>query len=216
MSEHLYTYINPPNERHLQAICQLLKNDGLIAIPTDTNWAFCCAATSRKAQQRIALIKPNRPVSQPFSLLCTDISMASTITKIGHKSYRLLKQVWPGPYTIILKSGPQFPKRLKNKRETVGIRIPNEVITLEIIRAYGEPLIATSIPALDNGTTLNMGYEVFEQYGHCLDLVVDIGEELPGTETTIFDFTRDDIELLRTGAGDPDILGIVSGNPQMN
>ena len=206
MSEHLYTYINPPNERHLKKICSILKNDGLIAIPTDTNWAFCCAATSKKAQQRISLLKPSRPLSQPFSLLCADIAMASTICKIGHQSYRLLRQIWPGPYTIILQSSASLPKRLKNKRENVGIRIPEEAITLAIVQHYGEPLMVTSLPSSGNAPPLTMGYEVQEKYGHGLDLVVDLGEELPGTETTIFDFTGNDIELIRHGSGDPNIL----------
>ena len=206
MSEHLYTYIDPPNERHLERICKLLKNDGIIAIPTDTNWAFCCDPTSRKAQQRIQLLKPTRPESQPFSLICSDVSMASSLTKIGNASYRLLRQIWPGPYTIVLSSSRQLPKRLKNKRETVGVRIPNEPIALEIIRYYGQPLAATSIPKNKDGETLRMGYEVFEEYGHGIDLVVDLGEELPGTETTIFDFSKGEITLLRTGAGNPNVL----------
>ena len=208
MSEHLYTYINPTNERHLDKIIAILNQDGVIALPCGTNWAFCCDPTSKKAQERIKRLKPSRPDAQPFSILCTNIAMASTLTKIGNKSYRLLKQVWPGPFTIILHSGPQFPKRLKNKRETVGVRIPNEEIALQLIGLYGKPLLATSIPLDVNGHPLKMGYEVYEQYAHAIDLVVDIGEELPGTDTTIFDVTGHEIELVRVGAGNPDMVRV--------
>ena len=206
MSEHLYTYIDPPNERHLERIKDLLQSNGVLAIPTETNWAFCCDPTSRKAQQRIQMLKPFRPESQPFSIICADISMAASITKIGNSSYRLLRQIWPGAYTVILPSSSQLPKRLKDKRANVGVRIPNEPITLEIIRHYGQPLAATSIPKSQMGQSLRMGYEVYEEYGHGIDMVVDLGEELPGTETTIFNFSTPQIEILRIGAGDPDLF----------
>jgi tRNA threonylcarbamoyl adenosine modification protein (Sua5/YciO/YrdC/YwlC family) len=208
VSEHLYTYINPPNERHLEKIVTILNQDGVIALPCGTNWAFCCDPTSKKAQERIKRLKPSRPDAQPFSIICTNIAMASTLTKIGHKSYRLLRQIWPGPFTVILQSGPQFPKRLKNKRETVGVRIPNEVITTELIQYYGKPLLATSIPLSSLGHPFKMGYEVYEHFGHQIDLIVDIGNELPGTETTIFDVTGSEIELIRVGAGNPELVRI--------
>ena len=177
-----------------------------MALPSGTNWAFCCDPTSKKAQDRIRLLKPTRPDHQPFSLMCADIAMASTLTKIGHQSYRLLRQAFPGPYTIILKSGPSFPKRLKNKRQTVGVRIPEEPLALGLITHYGKPLLCTSVPANKDGVVPKMGYEVFDTYGHNIDMVVDLGEELPGTETTIFDFTNEQIELLRVGAGNPEVI----------
>jgi tRNA threonylcarbamoyl adenosine modification protein (Sua5/YciO/YrdC/YwlC family) len=206
VSEHLYTHVDPPNERHLERISRLLQNDGVIAIPTETSWAFCCDARSRKAQQRIQLLKPTRPESQPFSLICDSISMAASITKIGNKSYRSLKQILPGPFTVILQSSSQLPKRLKDKRANVGIRIPDEKITVEIIRYYGHPLTATSVPGNKDEQVLRMGYEVHDEYGHGIDLVIDIGEELPGTVTTILDFTKGGIDLIRLGAGDPEVL----------
>ena len=170
MNKHLYTYIDPPNERHLQQISQVLQSDGVIALPMDTNWAFCCDINSRKALGRMRLLKPSHPNDRPFSLICSDISMASNYGKIGHRSYRILRQILPGKFTVILQGGPQFPKRIRNKQDSVGIRIPDESITLELIRHYGGPLLATSVPRID-GKPLLMGYEVYEQHGHGLDML---------------------------------------------
>lgn len=94
------------------------------------------------------------------------------------------------------------PKILDTKRATVGIRIPDEPLTLAIVDYYGKPLIATSVPEDADGRLLRMGYTIQEHYGHGLDLVVDLGEELIGQETTILDFTSGEAEVIREGAGD--------------
>ena len=93
------------------------------------------------------LLRPDHPKTQPFSLICSDISMAATMADIGNQSYRILKRIFPGSFTIIAKSGKLLPKKLKDKRAKVGIRIPDEPITLEIIRRFQQPLAATSVPA---------------------------------------------------------------------
>ena len=206
MSEHLYTYINPPNEKDLKRICHLLENDGLIALPMDTNWAFCWDPTSKKAIQKLGKIKPNNQEHNPFSIICGDLSMAATMVQIGNSEYRLLKRILPGPFTAILKSQPSLPKRLHDKRQTVGIRIPNEQITRDLIQYWDKPLAATSIPLDADNQIIQMGYQVFELFGHGIDMVVDIGEELPGGETTVVDLTTEEIEILRIGVGDIALL----------
>ena len=153
-------------------------------------------------------LKPKHPKNRPFSLVCSDISMASSMANIGQQNYRLLKKAWPGGYTFILKSSRLLPKRLKDKRENVGIRIPDEEITLAIIRHYAKPLAATTVPISRSGECLQMGYQVFDEFGHALDIVVDVGVDLSGEESTIVDLTSGSIELIREGAGDLSILGI--------
>ena len=208
MGEHLYTYIDPPNEKHLKRIAFLLSGGSILALPMGSSWAFCCDASSRKGILGMYALKPAHPKNRPFSLICSDISMASGMANIGPQSYRLLKKAWPGGYTFILKSSRLLPKRLKDKRENVGIRIPDEEITLEIIRYYGKPLAATTVPRDQNGESLQMGYQVFDVFGHALDLVVDIGAELSGKETTIIDLSSGSVELVREGVGALDILGL--------
>jgi len=205
MSEHLYTYVNPPSERHLEKICSVLDNHGVIALPMATNWAFCCKANSKKGVAKIRMLKPNHPEKRPFSLICSDLNMVSQYAQLGGQSYRILRKILPGAYTIILKSSSNLTKQLNDKRRAVGIRIPDEEITQKIIERFGEPILATSVPLDEEGQVLQMGYQVFEKHGHGLELVVDLGDELPGTETTIFDMSEGEIVLIREGVGPIDV-----------
>ena len=207
MGEHLYTYIDPPNERHLEQICASLSRGDILVLPMDNSWAFCCDATSKKAIKAMYNLKPEHPKKRPFAMVCNDISMASTMTNIDGGSYSLLRKLLPGAYTVILKSARALPKLMKDKREKVGIRIPNEPITLSIIERYEKPLAATSVPRGREGELLQMGYQIYEEFGHAVSIVVDLGLELPATESTILDCSGDDIELIRQGAGSVDILG---------
>ncbi len=201
MNEHLYTFINPCNPKHLARIQHILGNHGVISLPMGTNWAFCCDYTSKKGIEKLRRLNPNHPNDRPFSLICSDISMISSVGSVGNQNYRTLHKIFPGPFTTILQSHRQLTKRLREKRQTVGVRIPDETITLEIIKHYGQPLVATSIPLSTNGQVSTMGYQIFEEYGHIIDMVVDVGEELPGTETTVLDLSGDGIVVIREGAG---------------
>ncbi len=202
MGEHLYTHINPPNERHLKRVAAVLDAGGVVALPAGTTWMFCCDAASKKGVAQIRLLKPMHPKEKPFSLICASISMASQMARIDNHAYRSLSRICPGHFTILFKSTKFVPKLLGHKRATVGIRIPDEPLTLALVELYGKPLIATSIPAGDDGLAMTMGYAIQEIYGHGLDMVLDLGEELIGQETTILDFTSGEAEVVRQGAGD--------------
>lgn len=206
MSEHLYTYIDPPNERHLQRIADVLRHDGVIAMGTGTNWVFAADPASKKANQRIRLLKPDHPKDRPFALLCGDISMATGMTAIDGGAYRLLKRIWPGPFTVLLKASRDLPRLLKTKRKVVGVRVPDDALAQAIIGQFGAPLVVTTVPRRDDEQHQTMGYEVYEAFGHALDLVVDLGEELPGTETTVVDLSGDELTIVREGAGDVGLL----------
>jgi tRNA threonylcarbamoyl adenosine modification protein (Sua5/YciO/YrdC/YwlC family) len=198
MGTHLYTYDDPPAERDLRRALQALENDGVIAYPNDLNWAFGCDAASPKALDRIHLLKPTHPKDVPFSLLCSSISMAAEYVVIDNAAYRLLKRAWPGPYTVLLQATRTFPRQLKDKRRIVGIRIPASVMVRTLVERLARPLATTSVPG-----EARFGYEVFEAYGHAVDLVLDLGTELPGSESTIVDLTDGVPAIIRRGAGDP-------------
>ena len=208
MAEHLYTYIDPPNEKHLEKISKLLENDGVLVLPMGTNWAFACSASSHKALDRIRALKPKHLKERPFSLVCSNMTMASSVGNIDNHLYRYLKKAWPGPYTVIVGRNRTLPKQIKDKRPVVGIRIPNEKITLEITEFFAKPLAVSSLPYEGNEIPLKMGYQIEDKFGHAVDLIVDLGEELSGEESTIIDATDDAIELVREGAGEVDIFGI--------
>lgn len=208
MSEHLYTFINPTSERHLSKACRLLESDGVLGYPMDVNWAFGCDAGSVKALDRIRRLKPGHPKDQPFSLICADISMAATVGNIDNYQYRVLKKCWPGPYTVILKRHRSLPRQIKDKRPVVGVRIPLSPLVRDLVARLGRPIATTSVPLLSDGSVPKMGYQVFEEFGHGIDLLLDLGEELAGLDSTVIDFTEAEPLVVRVGAGDPHLFGV--------
>ena len=209
MSEHIYTYSDPPSERDIKRTIAVLEKDGVIACPIDDNWAFCCNASSPKALDRIRQLKPSHPKQQPFSLLCSDISMASEIGVIDHQAYRLLKKAWPGPYTIIFRRARNLARQIKDKRLVVGIRVPVSPLIRRLVEVFGQPLATTSIPEIQNPPELTLGFQIFEIYAHAIDMLLDLGEGLPCLESTIIDMSAESgLELVRQGVGDPSIFGL--------
>ena len=206
MSAHLYTYDNPPSERDLARAERVLREDGVLAYPNDLNWAFGCDAASSKALDQIHMLKPTRSKDLPFSLLCSSISMAAEYATIDNTAYRLLRKAWPGPFTVLLNATKAFPRQLKDKRRVVGIRIPASTLLQTLVERLGGPLATTSVPLID-GKPAAFGYEVFDAFGHGLDLLLDLGNELPGLESTIVDLTETGVaKLIRQGAGDASIF----------
>lgn len=201
MSEHLYTYVDPPRVRDLDRIVDVLRGHGVIALPTGTSWAFAAEPSSRRAIQRIERLKPDRPKDQPYSLLCSSMSMATRMAIIDGQAYRLLRRMWPGPYTVLLSSGPDLPRLLKTKRAVVGVRVPVDPLAIALIEHFGQPLVVSTVPRDGDGRHRTLGYEVFEAYGHGLDLVVDLGEPVQGTDTTVLDLSEGVMEVIREGAG---------------
>jgi tRNA threonylcarbamoyl adenosine modification protein (Sua5/YciO/YrdC/YwlC family) len=201
MSEHLYTYIDPPNEKDLARIVDVLRHDGVIAISAGTNWVFAADAESKRGQDRLVRLKPDRPDDQPFAILCTDISMVTSIARVDGAQYKLLKRIWPGPFTVLLKTGPELPRRLSSKRKVVGVRVPDDPLAAAIVDRLGGPLQISTVPHDDDGEPRTLGYQIDEVFGHAIDLVVDLGEPLPGTQTTVLDLTEGTVEVVRHGAG---------------
>lgn len=206
MGDHIYTHDDPPNQRHLDQICETLNKNGVVAIPAGTRWMFCCDAGSKKAVQRMLALKPGRDERKPLSLVCSSISMATEMANIDGYAFKTINRIVPGHFTILLKSSRTLPKILKNKREVVGVRIPDAPITLAVVEQFGRPLVSTSVPEDVGGQTLTMGYQIADTHGHGLDLVVDLGDELDGQPTTIIDLTQGDFEVIREGAGDLSLL----------
>jgi tRNA threonylcarbamoyl adenosine modification protein (Sua5/YciO/YrdC/YwlC family) len=208
---HIYTWIDPVRESHMTKVSEALANGGVIAIPMDVAWVFACAAGNSKAVERIRRIKPDHPQNQPFSLVCSSISMASTICTIGDQEYRWLKKSLPGPFTVILARHASLPRLIKDKRKEVGLRIPKNPLVTAIIAAFGAPLAVSTIRlphAEDPGGLPSFGGQVDESWGHCIDMIVDLGEESPREETTVINLSTGFPELVRLGAGDPSLFGL--------
>jgi tRNA threonylcarbamoyl adenosine modification protein (Sua5/YciO/YrdC/YwlC family) len=213
VARHVYTYVNPPRDRDLDAACLVLATDGVIALPTETSWCFVCDADSPKGLERIRRLKPTHPKERPFSLMCASISAASDVVNIDNNVYPLLKRALPGAFTVILQRNRSLPRLIHDNRREVGIRIPGAPLVRALLDRYGRVLAAATVPAVPmqvDGMVVEhlprFGHEVFESCGHALDLILDLGEEVPGVETTIVDCTGGSPELVRTGQGDPQVF----------
>ncbi|MFK7872076.1 MAG: L-threonylcarbamoyladenylate synthase [Oligoflexales bacterium] len=196
----IYTWVNPTSEKDMAKACYVLENDGVIAYPTDVNWGFACDVRRAKAVQKLRRLKPSHPKQQPFTLICKDLSMVSELAIVEQPAYRILRRILPGPWTVLLKSQKSLPKQIFDKRENVGVRVPQSPLVLDLIERLGAPLLSTSMPQED---LLQFGYQVDEKYGHALDLILDLGDAVPWLETSILDLTEHEPILVRHGEGDP-------------
>lgn len=186
-----------PQVRHLERIREVLHQDGVIAYPTDTLFGLGCLASRKKGVDRIQSLKGRDP-KKPMSILCADMEMLCRYARhLDGPAFRVLKQLLPGPYTVVLPASREVPRYLQNK-QTVGLRIPDHPFCRALTRLLGEPILTTSYAPQD--TPLNTSWEIEEELGHALDLVVDCGQPA-GVPSTVLDLTGDEPLLLREGAG---------------
>lgn len=193
-----------PEKRALNKIAEILRNDGVIIYPTDTLYGFGCDITSSRAVERIAKLKNIDYRKANFSFLIEDFEHLNDYAKpFGNNIFKLMKRNLPGPFTFILEANNSVPKMLKNNKKTVGIRIPDSIIALEIVRSLNKPLITSSIPYIDNDDYLYPSdpEELYEQWKHSVDVVIDggVGGIL---HSTIVDCTGTAPVVIRQGKGE--------------
>jgi tRNA threonylcarbamoyl adenosine modification protein (Sua5/YciO/YrdC/YwlC family) len=187
-----------PQVRQLERIAEILQRDGVIAYPTDTLYGLGCLVSRKKAVDRIQAMKGRDP-KKPMSILCADMEMLCRYTRhLDTPTFRILKQMFPGPYTAVLPCSREVPRYLQNK-QTVGLRIPDHVFCRAITHLVGEPIITTSCNAAGEAP-LQTSWEIEEAMGNLLDAVVDCGDP-SGEASTVIDLTGDEAILLRQGAG---------------
>ncbi len=198
----LKIYPENPNPRHIRQVVDLLDAGGIIIYPTDTIYAMGCDIKATRSIEKIARFKGLNPKNPDMSIIFHDMSQLSEYTIIRDNNiFKLLKRNLPGPFTFVVQANNQIPKLFKNKKKTVGIRIPDNNILMEIIRELGRPVITTSIHDQDEITEYITDPElIHEKYRDFTDLVIDGG--YGGNEaSTIVDCTGDDIEIVRQGLG---------------
>jgi len=191
-----------PQARNINMVVECLRKGGVIIYPTDTIYGIGCDIYNPEAIARIARIKNIDVKKANFSFICCDLSHLSDYAKsVDTPIFRLLKAALPGPYTFILEASKQVPKLLKTKKDTVGIRIPDNKICHEIVRLLDHPLMSASLP-MDGDVEYFTDPELMEeQFGHLVDIVIDggIGNIL---SSTVIDCTSGAPELVREGAGE--------------
>lgn len=189
-----------PQQRLVDQVVECLKDGGIIIYPTDTIYGLGCDIHHPKAVERICRIKNIDPKKAQLSFICRDLSHLSDYTKsIATPLYRVLKNCLPGPYTFILPASRQVPKILKSKKETIGLRVPNNIICMSILETMDNPLLSASLPGdmVEEYTDPEIIYETF---GKLVDYVIDGGHGgiIP---STIVDCTTDDWTVIREGLG---------------
>ena len=206
MADLIKIYEENPNPKAIKKVIDVLKQGGLVIYPTDTVYGLGCDINNSKALERIARIKGVKLEKAKLSFICSDLSNLSDYVKqIDSSTFKILKRALPGPYTFILPRSKSLPSVFKKKKE-VGIRIPNNNITLEIVKALGNPLVSTSIRDEDEILEYTTDPElILEKWDNLVDLVIDGG--YGGNEgSTIVDLSKDEPEVIREGKGSLDIF----------
>lgn len=191
-----------PNPRHIKMISECLLDGGVVIMPTDTVYGLTCDIKKSKAVDQIARIKGLKKEKANFSFICEDISQLSEYTRpIPNEIFKLMRQALPGPYTFILNANTRIPKIFQSKKKTIGIRIPENNIPLEVIKNLGHPIMTTSIRDDDEILEYTTDPElIYEKYKKTVDLIIDggYGDNLA---SSIIDCTSDEISLIRQGKG---------------
>ncbi len=206
MAKFIKIYPDNPNAKEIAKVVTVLRNGGLVIYPTDTVYGLGCDITNSKALEKIARIKGIKLDKANFSFVCHDLSNISDYVKqIETATFKILKRSLPGPYTFILPGNNNLPKEFK-KKKTVGIRVPDNSIALELVRQLGNPIVSTSIYDEDALVEYTTDPElIFEKWQNIVDVVIDggFGDNQP---STIIDLSGSEPEVLREGKGSIDIF----------
>ncbi|QDZ90542.1 threonylcarbamoyl-AMP synthase [Shewanella decolorationis] len=201
MSQFFYVHEVNPQARLISQAVAVLKSGGVIVYPTDSGYALGCMIGEKDAMTRITRIRQIEH-DHNFSLMCRDLSELSTYAKVDNQAYRILKSCTPGPYTFIFKASKEVPRRLQNdKKKTIGIRVPDNVIALALLEALDAPLMSTSLVMPNSDFAESDPEQIRDLLEHQVDVIIH-GGYLGEKPTTVIDMSEDGFEVLREGAGD--------------
>ena len=201
MSQFFYVHEVNPQTRLISQAVAVLKSGGVIVYPTDSGYALGCMIGEKDAMTRITRIRQIEH-DHNFSLMCRDLSELATYPKVYNQAYRILKSCTPGPYTFIFKASKEVPRRLQNdKKKTIGIRVPDNVIALALLEALDAPLMSTSLVMPNAEFAESDPEHIRDLLEHQVDVIIH-GGYLGEKPTTVIDMSEDGFEVLREGAGD--------------
>lgn len=196
-----------PDQPHMKKIFELtdkLLNGGIAVIPTDSQYALVCDYQNKKGIDRIRQVR-RMDKKDHLTVMCHSLQHVSTFAHLSDENFKLIKRLIPGPYTFVLPATREVPRLLIHpKKRTVGIRVPDHPVTLELIEDLGRPLLAVTarIPGVEHAHPDDGDREMFlSRFDKVVDVVVDDQEPLPSVKTTIIDLTGDNAKLLREGLG---------------
>ncbi|WP_410534833.1 L-threonylcarbamoyladenylate synthase [Streptomyces sp. KL2] len=201
MARYFDVHPDNPQQRTIGTVVEDIRSGALIAYPTDSCFALGCRLGNRDGIARIRSIR-NLDDRHHFTLVCRDFAQMSQFVRIDNDVFRAVKAATPGSYTFILPATKEVPRQLLHpKKKTVGVRIPDHVVTRALLDELGEPLLSSTLLLPGEDEPLTQGWEIKERLDHVVDAVLDSGD--CGTEpTTVIDFSGGEAEIVRRGAGD--------------
>jgi len=208
MAQYFVIHDQNPQVRLIHQAVDILQSGGVIAYPTDSGYALGCMIGNKDAQSRIRQIR-GVDENHHFTLVCRNLAELASYAQVNNSQFRLLKANTPGQYTFILKATREVPKRLQHpKKSTLGLRVPEHVVTQSLLEALGEPLLSMTLSINDRLEDLTEAWEIRDVLEHQLDLVIDAGVCL-STPTTVIDLTGDEPLLIRAGSGTLSPFGLI-------
>ncbi len=188
-----------PQIRFISKAVDVLKSGGIIIFPTDTYYGLGCDLFNREGIEQILSIK-NENDTKLFSYICSDLKDISRYAKVSDYAYRTMKHLLPGPYTFILPAAKVIPKKLWSKRKTVGIRVPDHSVTLQIVKELGNPIASTSATTR-LGEPLTDPFEIKNIFNSRVDLML-ASNTMSFEPSSVVDLSGEEPEIIREGAGD--------------
>ncbi|MFI5565351.1 L-threonylcarbamoyladenylate synthase [Amycolatopsis japonica] len=201
MARYFDVHPDNPQRRAIGQVVDILREDGLIAYPTDSCFALGCQLGNKQGIDRIRSIR-KLDDRHHFTLVCQDFAQLGQFVHVDNAVFRAVKASTPGSYTFILPATKEVPRRLLHaKKKTVGVRIPDHVVTQALLGELGEPLLSSTLLLPDQEEPMTQGWDIKEHLEHVVDAVIDSGD--CGVEpTTVIDFSSGEPEIVRRGAGD--------------
>jgi len=202
MARYFDIHPDNPQRRFISQVAGIVRGGGVIAYPTDSCYALGCQLGNTDGLARLRAIR-GLDDKHHLTLVCKDFAQLGKFAEVPNSVFRAIKAATPGSYTFILAATKEVPRRLQHPgKKTVGVRIPKHVVPQALLAELGEPLVSTTLLLPGYDEPMTDGWQINEEIGHALDAVLDSGD--CGTEpTTVIDFSGDEPEIIRYGAGDP-------------
>lgn len=208
MAQYFEVHPQQPQIRLLKQAAEILHRGGIAAIPTDSSYALVCHLDDKSAVDNLRRIR-GVDERHHLSLLCRDLSELANYARVDNQQYRLLKLATPGPYAFILEATKEVPRRVSHpSRRTIGLRVPDNVVTQALLEQMGQPLLATTLILPGEDDPLNDPHEIREKLEKRLQVIVDAGA-CQLEPTTVIDLSDGEAKLVRQGRGDVSVLGLV-------
>jgi tRNA threonylcarbamoyl adenosine modification protein (Sua5/YciO/YrdC/YwlC family) len=206
MSQFFQVHPDNPQARLIKQAAQIIQGGGIVALPTDSCYAWVCRLDDKGAVEKLRRIR-GIDEKHHLTLLCRDLSEIAQYALVDNRQFRLLKAATPGPYTVILEATREVPRRLSHpSRKTIGLRVPENAIASALLEELGEPLIGTTLITPDN-ELLNDPDEIRARFAKLVDLIID-GGACTMEPTTVIDLSAAEPQLVRQGRGDPAMFGL--------